>query len=102
MTVQKHLIGALLALPIAAVASPGLHDFRAVAIAPDGRHVAAIETQDDGSDHDVPASLVIRDMKGGAVTISLPCTVGPDCAVASPTWNRTPAPASFRTGTWRT
>jgi dipeptidyl aminopeptidase/acylaminoacyl peptidase len=70
-----------------AFGGPGLHDFTTVAIAPDGRHIASIETQDDGSDRDAPASLLIRDLKGGAVTVPLPCTAGPDCKVDFPTWS---------------
>jgi dipeptidyl aminopeptidase/acylaminoacyl peptidase len=83
-------IGAILFLlmPAMALASPALHDFAAVAIAPDGRHVAALETVDDGSGADAPAALVIRDMKGGAVAVRLPCTPGPDCKVDSPTWSK--------------
>jgi dipeptidyl aminopeptidase/acylaminoacyl peptidase len=82
------LLAGMLIVPVAALAEPGLHDFKEVAIAPDGRHVAAIETQDDGSDADMPARLVIRDRKGGAVTVKLPCTAGPDCKVMSPAWSR--------------
>ena len=80
-------IGVLLAVPVAALGSPAFHDFETVAIAPDGRHIASIETQDDGSDSDTPASLVIRDMKGRAVVVPLPCTAGPDCKVDSPAWS---------------
>jgi dipeptidyl aminopeptidase/acylaminoacyl peptidase len=72
---------------VVALAEPGLHNFTEVAIAPDGRHVASIETQDDGSDGDMPALLVIRDLSGGAVTVKLPCSAGPDCRVMSPTWS---------------
>jgi len=83
----KLLLAGLLAVPVAALGSPALHDFETVAISPDGRHVAAIETLDDGSDSDMPASLMIRDMKGGAVAVPLPCTAGPDCKVDSPAWS---------------
>jgi dipeptidyl aminopeptidase/acylaminoacyl peptidase len=83
----NSLVAVLLAVPVGAFGSPVLHDFETVAIAPDGRHIATIETQDDGSDDDKPASLLIRDMKGGAVVVQLPCTPGPDCRVDSPTWN---------------
>jgi dipeptidyl aminopeptidase/acylaminoacyl peptidase len=79
---------ATLAAPVAALGSPALHNFETVAIAPDGRHVASIETQDDGSDGNTPASLLIRDVKGGAVVVPLPCTAGPNCKVDSPTWSR--------------
>jgi dipeptidyl aminopeptidase/acylaminoacyl peptidase len=81
------LLAALLAVPATALAAPPLHDFTTVAIAPDGRHIASIETQDDGSDRDAPASLLIRDLKGGAMTVPLPCSAGPNCKVESPTWS---------------
>ena len=78
----------LIALPLSAPAAEhGLHDFKSVAISPDGRHVASVETSDDGSDSDAPASLMIRDSAGGAVSVQLPCTAGPNCKVDSPTWN---------------
>jgi dipeptidyl aminopeptidase/acylaminoacyl peptidase len=81
------LAAAVLAVPVMAAGSPALHDFERVAIAPDGHHIASIETQDDGSDSDTPASLMIRNMKGGAVAVPLPCTAGPNCKVDSPTWS---------------
>src|ERR1700734_802177 len=84
---SHFLLAACLAVPVIAFGAPALHDFTTVAIAPDGRHIASIETQDDGSDRDMPASLVIRDLKGGAVTVPLPCSAGPDCKVDSPTWS---------------
>src|SRR3984885_15750570 len=82
------LPGACLAGPVSALGAPALHDFATVAIAPDGRHIASIETQDDGSDRDAPASLLIRDLKGGAMTVPLPCSAGPNCKVDSPAWSR--------------
>ncbi len=81
-------LGAVLAVPAASTAAPGLHDFRTVVISPDGRHVASIEAQDDGSDGDLPASLVIRDLAGAVLTVKLPCVTGPDCRVSSPAWSR--------------
>jgi dipeptidyl aminopeptidase/acylaminoacyl peptidase len=81
------LLAVLITVPLAALAEQGLHDFKSVAIAPDGRHVASIETSDDGSDSDAPASLMIRDLVGGAVAVPLPCAAGPNCKVDSPTWN---------------
>jgi acetyl esterase/lipase len=86
---RTHFLPALLiALPLSAPAAEhGLHDFKSVAIAPDGRHIASVETSDDGSDSDAPASLMIRDLVGGAVSVQLPCTAGPNCKVDSPTWN---------------
>src|SRR5271156_5270135 len=85
---RSHIVLAvLIAIPLPTLAAPGLHDFKSVAIAPDGHHIASIETQDDGSDGDAPASLMIRDLNGGAVAVALPCTAGPDCVVDSPTWS---------------
>ena len=75
-----------LALPAAAIAAP-LHRFDAVAIAPDGQHVAAIESDDVAADIAPPLSLVIHDLAGGATTVALPCTAGPNCRVGSPTWS---------------
>jgi dipeptidyl aminopeptidase/acylaminoacyl peptidase len=83
----QFIVVALLTVPVAALGSPALHEFDTVAIAPDGRHVATIEVQDDGSDNDTPASLMIRDMKGGAVLVPLPCAAGADCKVDSPAWS---------------
>jgi len=64
-----------------------LHEFKTVAIAPDGRHVASIEAVDDGHDEDPPASLLVRDLAGHALTVPLPCQPGPLCQVASPVWS---------------
>jgi dipeptidyl aminopeptidase/acylaminoacyl peptidase len=87
-SMRSHfLLAACLAVPVTAFGAPALHDFVTVAIAPDGRHIASIETQDDGSDRDAPASLLIRDLKGGAVTVPLPCSAGPNCKVDSPAWS---------------
>jgi dipeptidyl aminopeptidase/acylaminoacyl peptidase len=83
----NFIVAVLLALPVVALGSAPLHDFDTVAIAPDGRHVASIETQDDGRDSDTPTSLWIRDMKGDAIAVPLPCTAGPNCKVDSPTWS---------------
>jgi dipeptidyl aminopeptidase/acylaminoacyl peptidase len=68
--------------------SAALHEFKTVAIAPDGRHVASIEATDDGHEEDPPASLVVRDFAGHSFVVPLPCQVGPNCHVASPTWSR--------------
>src|ERR1700728_1477126 len=81
------ILAVLIAVPLPALAAAGLHEFKSVAIAPDGRHIASIDASDDGSDSDAPASLVIRDLVGGAVAVPLPCTAGPDCKVDSPTWS---------------
>jgi dipeptidyl aminopeptidase/acylaminoacyl peptidase len=88
LLMRSHfLLAAVLAIPAPARAAPGFHDFKTVAIAPDGQHIASIETWDDGSDSDAPASLVIRDLVGGAVAVALPCTAGPNCKVDSPAWS---------------
>ena len=84
---SHFLLAVLIAIPLPALAAPGLHDFKSVAIAPDGHHIASIETSDDGSDSDAPASLMLRDLAGGAVAVPLPCTAGPDCKVDSPAWS---------------
>ena len=84
---SRFLLAVAFAAPMTALGAQELHDFTTVAIAPDGRHIASIETQDDGSNRDARSSLMIRDLKGGAVTVPLPCTAGPDCRVDSPTWN---------------
>src|SRR6202041_2325589 len=81
------ILAVLIAVPLPALAAAGLHEFKSVAIAPDGRHIASIETSDDGSDSDAPASLLIRDLVGGAVVVPLPCTAGPNCKVDSPAWS---------------
>jgi dipeptidyl aminopeptidase/acylaminoacyl peptidase len=83
----QFVLAVLITIPVSALAAPGFHDFKSVAIAPDGRHVASIETSDDGSDNDAPAALMIRDLVGGAVVVALPCTAGPNCKVDSPTWS---------------
>jgi hypothetical protein len=68
---SHFLLAAVLAVPAAAIGAPALHDFTTVSIAPDGRHIASIETQDDGSDRDAPATLSIRGLKGGVVTAAV-------------------------------
>jgi dipeptidyl aminopeptidase/acylaminoacyl peptidase len=84
---SHFLFAVLIAVPLQLLAAPGFHDFKSVAIAPDGRHIASIETLDDGSDSDAPASLMIRDLIGGAMAVPLPCTAGSNCKVDSPTWS---------------
>jgi dipeptidyl aminopeptidase/acylaminoacyl peptidase len=73
------------AAPLAAAET--LHEFHSVAIAPDGRHVASIESRDDGHEEDPPVSLLVRDLAGHAITVPLPCQPGPNCRVASPVWS---------------
>ncbi len=84
---SNFVLSLLMAIPVPALAAAGFHDFKTIAIAPDGRHVASIETSDDGSDSDAPALLMIRDLAGGAVTVPLPCNAGPNCKVDSPAWS---------------
>lgn len=85
---HPHFLSAvLLTVSVPALAAPGFHDFKSVAIAPDGRHIATIETSDDGSDSDAPASLLIRDLDGHSAAVTLPCVAGPDCRVDSPAWS---------------
>ncbi len=67
--------------------SGGFHDFRSLAVSADGKHVASIEAQEDGTDRDVPATLWIRDLDGAAAAVKLSCMPGPNCSVSSPTWS---------------
>ncbi len=85
----------ILAGPVPAMAAPVLHLFRTVAISPDGRRVAAIEQDDLPSDTAPPLSLVIHDLSGGAVAVTLPCQAGPDCKVSSPSWSSDGSRLSF-------
>ncbi len=85
----------ILAGPAPAMAAPVLHLFRTVAISPDGRHVAAIEQDDLPSDTAPPLSLVIHDLSGGAVAVTLPCQAGPDCKVSAPSWSPDGSRLSF-------
>ncbi len=78
---------AALACPVAALAAPPLHQFDSVVLSPDGQHVASIENDDVDSDTAPPQSLLIRDLTGRTVTVALPCQPGPDCSIASPTWD---------------
>jgi dipeptidyl aminopeptidase/acylaminoacyl peptidase len=81
------ILAAAIALPSGALADAALHEFTTVAIAPDGKHIASIETSDDGTDGDAPSSLIIRDLAGGSVAVKLPCATGPNCKVNSPAWS---------------
>jgi dipeptidyl aminopeptidase/acylaminoacyl peptidase len=80
---MRRLLLTTIALPGAAFASPALHDFKSVAIAPDGHHIAAIEAADSTA----PATLLIRDLTGAATAIKLPCAPGPDCKPSAPSWS---------------
>ncbi|WP_428376156.1 alpha/beta hydrolase family protein [Lichenicoccus sp.] len=70
----------------AAAAAP-LHLFRSVVIAPDGRHVASIETDDLPAETQPPARLLIRGPGGATSSIDLPCAGRPGCVPSSPTWS---------------
>ena len=63
--------------------------FHTVAVAPDGRHVASIDSDDvPGGDDQPPRQLFIRTPEGGARLVRLPCGVGAACVPSSPSWNR--------------
>ena len=84
---------ASLAVPRDAAAAPNarptLHRFAALALAPDGARVAAIESDEAAIDGTPERQhLVVRDASGGtAHEISLPCDPSPDCVPGSPTWS---------------
>ncbi len=65
-----------------------LHEFSAVALAPDGAHIADVETdRDQGGGLSTPP-LVIRDTATGKpVIVDLPCGHGPECAPGAPAWS---------------
>ncbi|MGI4892802.1 MAG: hypothetical protein ACRYGJ_27330, partial [Janthinobacterium lividum] len=84
---RRPLLLLALALPTGALAAPVLHQFKTVAISPDGQHVAAIENDDLVSDTAPPRALVIHDLSGASRSIALPCAAGPNCKVASPAWS---------------
>jgi dipeptidyl aminopeptidase/acylaminoacyl peptidase len=84
---MRLLLLALL-LPSVAAASPVLHLFHDVAIAPDGQHVVSVEADSTESDSGETRLLVVRDLSGKAVTVALPCAAGPNCKVGSPAWGQ--------------
>ena len=84
---RSFVLLAVLACPVAALAAPPLHQFDSVAISPDGQRVASIENDDVDSDTAPPQAMLIRDLAGRTITVTLPCQPGPDCRVASPTWS---------------
>ncbi len=76
---------------LAAAAPPArakpVHDFLAVAISPDGAHVASVEGDETPSGRAVIRNLVIRSTGGGSEqVVKLPCGAGPECTPSSPTW----------------
>jgi dipeptidyl aminopeptidase/acylaminoacyl peptidase len=78
------MLAAALALPSAAGASETLHMFKAVAISPDGQHVASIEALDETSD---TSSLFIRDLAGRAAAVEVPCAAAGACRLSAPAWS---------------
>jgi len=80
---MRRLLLATIALPGAALAAPALHDFKAVAIAPDGQHIASIEAPDGAT----PPSILIRDLTGAITPIKLACAPSPNCRVSAPSWS---------------
>ena len=70
----------------ARAAVPALHAFHSVAIAPDGHHIASIESDDSGLAMP-PRHLVLRTGSGAAQTVMLSCGAGPNCVPSSPSWN---------------
>ena len=101
-----RLAPALLACAAAALPAPALardvapparplHEFGAVALSPDGRHVASVETDDLPAETRPPARLLIRDLAGGAVTVALPCAGRPGCVPSSPSWSADGRTLSF-------
>ncbi len=76
------LLAALLAAPAAAHADPRQPRlFDALALSPDGAHVASVEHDEPAVDGDEPIHrLVLRAADGSAeATVTLPCPPGPDC-----------------------
>src|ERR1700723_2361115 len=78
------ILAVLIAVPLPALAAAELHEFYSVAIAPDKHHIASLQTSDDGSDSDAPASLLVRDLVGGSVAVPLQSPAGPNYKVDSP------------------
>lgn len=77
------------ALAAALAADRPLHAFHTLATAPDGRHIASIESDDiTAASGSTPRHLFIRTPDGAAHRVALPCGDGPDCVPSSPSWNR--------------
>ena len=64
-----------------------LHMFSTVALSPDGRHVASVETDDLPAETRPPVGLFIRDLAGATVTVRLPCAGRAGCVPSSPSWS---------------
>ncbi len=86
LPVAPFLLAIALAVPAAAAATP-LHLFRSVAISPDAREVASVETDDLPAETQPPARLLIRDLDGATHAVDLPCAGQPGCVPSSPTWS---------------
>lgn len=75
-------------LPQAASSSARpLHVFGTVALSPDGRHVASIETDDLPAETRPPVRLLVRDLAGAAMAVRLPCAGRAGCVPSSPSWS---------------
>ena len=68
-------------------ATPLLHLFRSVAIAPDGRQVASIEADDAPAESQPPSRLVLRGLDGTTHAVELPCAGQPGCTPSSLAWS---------------
>ena len=77
-------------LPLAAAllcAAAPVHDFLSVAVSPDGKHVAAIEGDEDASGTADIQTVVIRTTDGTATApVSLPCGRVHECTPSSLAW----------------
>ena len=82
-------VAALGVCTVAAAAQTPLHVFTAVALSPDGRYVASIESDEpklDGAK--AHQALTMRRVDGGpAVVVPLPCGADVDCTPSSPAWS---------------
>src|SRR5689334_8996361 len=75
---MRLMLGSLLALALAfpAAAMP-LHEFSDVALSPDGKRVAAVESDSEPNSSELPAErVVIRDARNASVISTLPVCAG--------------------------
>ncbi len=70
-------------------AARAVHLFRSLALSTDGQYVASVEYDEPAHDGDKPVeALVIRPVGGGgAVTVKLPCAIGPECKPSDPAFS---------------